>query len=259
MKDEKQKHYFSQTGLQNLKSDIDLASAIGAKVKLTRKGTRFFGNCPFHNDKDNSLVISPKKNLWYCFGGCKKGGSIIDWVMAYEKLKLVEALADLAERYPFLAQRGQMGNQGLNETVPEQCDLPGHQQILLQIVEHYHSCLSEQSRAIRYLRSQGISRSKAKKHKIGYCDGRLARAFIGRTQAGDEIMKARLEEMGLLQTVGDDRIQERFYGQIIFPLFDEKGQCMGLFGRAIPEASARSPLTTRKIKNAHTLTEAMAS
>ena len=83
---------------------------------------------------------------------------------------MVEALAYLAESYPFLAQKGQVGNLGLNETVPEQADLLKHQPILLQIVEHYHSCLFEQSRAIRYLRSLGINHATVKKYKIGFCD-----------------------------------------------------------------------------------------
>ena len=241
MKDENQKHYFSQTGLQSLKSDIELVFAIGTEVKLLQKGKRFFGRCPLHNDHDKSLVISPKKNLWYCFGDCKKGGSILDWVMAYEKLKMVEAMAVLAERYPFLAQKGQAGKLSLNEALPH-CDLLKHQTILRQIIEHYQTGLPKQPRAIRYLRSLGISQSKARKHKIGYCDNSLVKSFIEMVMASDELVSDEIHLLGLLQnTEPNEPVKERFYQQVVFPLLDEKGQVVQLFGRNIPE----------KIKIAH--------
>lgn len=110
---EKEKHYFSQMGLQTLKSDVDLVFAIRAETKLLRKGKRFFGRCPLHESNEPTLVISSQKNLWYCFGPCKKGGSLVDWVMHKEKLRFIEALAFLAEQYPFLAQKGQVGKMGL--------------------------------------------------------------------------------------------------------------------------------------------------
>ena len=235
MKDDNQKYYFSQTGLHNLKSDIDLVFAIGTEIKLLQKGKRFFGRCPLHDDNDKTLVISAKKNLWYCFGDCKKGGSILDWVMGYEKLKMVEAMAVLAERYPFLAQKGQAGKLSINEALPDS-DLLKHQAILLQIVDHYQTCLPKHPRAIRYLRSLGISQSKARKHKIGYCDNTLVQTFIERVMASDELVSEEIHLLGLLQnTEPDEPVKERFYQQVVFPLFDDKGQVVQLFGRNIPE------------------------
>jgi len=128
---ETQKHYSSQEGLQKLKTDIDLVFVIGADHKLVKKGSRFFARCPLHADDNHSLVISPKKNLWYCFGNCRRGGSIIDWVVQSEKLKVVEAMALLAERYPFLAQKGQVTGSGLNQQVPPDHKLLDYQAILL--------------------------------------------------------------------------------------------------------------------------------
>ena len=123
----------------------------------------------------------------------------------------------------------------INETVPEQFDLLRHQPILAQIVEHYQSCLPEQSRAIRYLRSLGITNSKAKKYKIGFCDSTLAQAFINRVNNGDEILKKELKELGLLHFVAETNVKERFDRQIVFPVYDKKGQCVQLFGRKLPQ------------------------
>ena len=154
---------------------------------------------------------------------------------------MVEAMAVLAERYPFLAQKDQAGKLSLNEALPH-CDLLKHQTILRQIIEHYQTGLPKQPRAIRYLRSLGISQSKARKHKIGYCDNSLVKSFIEMVMASDELVSDEIHLLGLLQnTEPNEPVKERFYQQVVFPLLDEKGQVVQLFGRNIPE----------KIKIAH--------
>ncbi|MCP3993628.1 MAG: DNA primase, partial [bacterium] len=55
--------------------------ALARGVELKRHGADLLGLCPFHDDREPSLVISPKKNLWHCLGACQAGGSVIDWVM----------------------------------------------------------------------------------------------------------------------------------------------------------------------------------
>ena len=68
--------------IERLKADVSvqrLAEAQG--VKLQHHGPDLIGLCPFHDDKNPSLVITPSKNLWNCLGACGKGGSVIDWVM----------------------------------------------------------------------------------------------------------------------------------------------------------------------------------
>ena len=232
---EQQEHYFSQEGLQNLKADIDLVFVIGADHKLVKKGKRFFARCPIHSDDNLSLVISPKKNLWYCFGACRRGGSIVDWVMASEKLKLVVALAVLAERYPFLAQKGQVTDAGLNQEVPPDHSLEKHQAILLQIIDHYHATIFDQPKAIRYLRSWGISHKIIRKYKIGYSDSSLAQALVKKINSGDEILSNEMSNAGLLEFIAQRGIRERFDGQIIFPLLDEGGNLVQMLGRAVPE------------------------
>ena len=106
---EQHRHYFSQQGLMNLKKDIELVFVIGADHKLVKKVSRLFAKCPGRQDHNHSLVISPNINLWYCYGSCHRSGSIVDWAMAAQRLKLLEALVKLAEQCPFLAQKGPLG------------------------------------------------------------------------------------------------------------------------------------------------------
>jgi DNA primase len=68
--------------LERLKSEVSVQRlAVARGVKLKRHGQDLIGLCPFHDDKNPSLVISPAKNLWHCLGACQAGGSVVDWVM----------------------------------------------------------------------------------------------------------------------------------------------------------------------------------
>src|SRR5579872_2488687 len=68
--------------IERLKLEVPIQRLAEARgVKLKQHGADLLGLCPFHEDREPSLVISPKKNLWHCLGACQSGGSVIDWVM----------------------------------------------------------------------------------------------------------------------------------------------------------------------------------
>ena len=75
----------------------DIVDVISGYVKLTRKGSSYFGLCPFHNEKSPSFSVSPGKQMYYCFG-CGAGGNVFTFLMEYENYTFVEALKFLAER-----------------------------------------------------------------------------------------------------------------------------------------------------------------
>jgi DNA primase len=75
----------SEEEIQRLKREIALDRlAAAAGVELKRHGKDLLGRCPFHDDREPSLVITPDKNLWHCLGECQAGGTVIDWVMKAE-------------------------------------------------------------------------------------------------------------------------------------------------------------------------------
>jgi DNA primase len=75
----------SEAEIERLKSQISLSRLAEAKgVKLKPHGENLLGLCPFHDDREPSLVITPSKNLWHCLGACQAGGTVIDWVMRAE-------------------------------------------------------------------------------------------------------------------------------------------------------------------------------
>jgi DNA primase len=72
----------SDETLTRIKQEVSLVERQG--ITLKRHGSDLIGLCPFHDDKEPSLIISPEKNLWRCLGACQSGGSVIDWVMKVE-------------------------------------------------------------------------------------------------------------------------------------------------------------------------------
>jgi len=84
--------------IERLKEEVSLERLVaGAGIELRRHGADLLGLCPFHDDHEPSLVISPKKNLWHCLGACFTGGSVVDWVMRSEGVSFrhaVELLRD---------------------------------------------------------------------------------------------------------------------------------------------------------------------
>ena len=83
--------------LDEIKAKVDIVEFIGQYLPLKKAGRNFRAVCPFHGDKDPSLIVSPDKQIWHCFG-CGAGGDIFGFLMKKEGLEFTEALGQLAER-----------------------------------------------------------------------------------------------------------------------------------------------------------------
>ena len=91
---------YSDDLIEEVRMKNDIVDVISGYVKLTRKGSSYFGLCPFHNEKSPSFSVSPGKQMYYCFG-CGAGGNVFTYLMEYENYTFVEALKFLAERAGF--------------------------------------------------------------------------------------------------------------------------------------------------------------
>jgi DNA primase len=90
--------------IERLKAEVPVQRRAEARgIKLERHGTNLIGLCPFHEDHEPSLVITPGKNLWRCLGACRKGGSVIHWVMKSKAVSFRHAVELLRASHPSLA------------------------------------------------------------------------------------------------------------------------------------------------------------
>ena len=225
----------SNEELERLKKDIPILKLVEAQgIKLQPHGRNFIGLCPFHDDKEPSLVITPEKNLFNCLGACGSGGTVIDWVMKAEKLSFREAVSFLQSRSGIGSASAVVSSQAAAKAsspaaAPISFSAADHE-LLLQTVDYYHKTLKETPEAIAYLEKRGIySPEIIDRFKIGYSNRSFGLNLpVKQVKSGLEI-RTRLQKLGLFRDSG----HEHFAGSVTFPIFDAGGNVVEIYGRKI--------------------------
>ena len=102
--------YYPEELIEEVRTRNDIVEVISGYVRLQKKGSNYFGLCPFHNEKSPSFSVSPGKQMYYCFG-CGAGGNVITFLMEYENQTFPEAVRTLAQRAGIALQRSEAGGQ----------------------------------------------------------------------------------------------------------------------------------------------------
>lgn len=219
--------------IERLKAEVDLASLVrssGVALKAHGGGGDLIGLCPFHDDHEPSLVISPKKNLWHCLGACQAGGSVIDWVMRARKVGFRHAVELLREG------RGAgdvFGKSGV--TTRRILDSPieldaADGEAMAQVAAYYHQTLKRTPAALEYLQGRGLVHAEMlNAFELGFADRTLGLRLPARQVKAGEELRGRLAKIGLLRQSG----HEHFRGCVTFPLRDGDGRIVGMYGRKI--------------------------
>lgn len=217
--------------LERLKTEIAVERLVTARgVTLERRGADLVGRCPFHPDREPSLVVTPSKNLWHCLGACRTGGSVVDWVMKAEGVSFRHAVELLrADFSPLAASRITKRSTVVKLVAPIEFDADD-QAVLGQVVAYYHETLKQSPEALAYLESRGLQSAEAiERFKLGFANRTLGyRLPLANRAAGAEI-RGRLQKLGILRESG----HEHFTGSLVVPIFDEAGAVTEIYGRKI--------------------------
>jgi DNA primase len=217
--------------LERLKRETDLVGLVEAGgVVLRRHGADLLGLCPFHADREPSLVVSPAKGLWHCLGACRAGGSAIDWVMRRDRVSFrhaVEVLRGGAESAGAeLRPRSRPVLAPLIETDAED------RALLVRVVDYYHEALKRSPEALAYLEKRGLTHPDLiERFRLGFADRTLGYHLPKKAlKAGAEI-RGRLQRLGVLRGSG----HEHFRGSLVVPVLGAGGEVLELYGRKIGE------------------------
>src|SRR5919206_1220345 len=130
--------------IDRIKNEIALERLVRARgVELRKHGADLIGLCPFHNDREPSLVISPAKNLWHCLGVCQTGGSVIDWTMKAQGVSFRHAVELLrADFFPLAASSSRVVKHATVPILgsPVSIDMPDRE-LMLRVMDYYHETL----------------------------------------------------------------------------------------------------------------------
>jgi DNA primase catalytic core len=219
--------------IERLKEAVPVARLVEASgIELKKGGKDMLGRCPFHEDATASLVVTPGKNLWHCFG-CGVGGGPIDWVMKRQGVSFRHAVELLRADAGSGAGLAELGT----PTPRTRAKLPapvaldaGEQELLDQVIGYYHETLLASPEALAYLERRGIaSRELIEQHRLGFANRTLGlRLPATAIKAGAEV-RGRLQKVGILRDSG----HEHFNGCLVVPVFDAAGHVTEVYGRKI--------------------------
>ena len=219
--------------VERLKREVSVQRLAEARgIKLHRHGADLLGLCPFHDDRNPSLVITPAKNLWHCLGACNAGGTAIDWVMKANGISFRHAVELLREDYlPLAAVPIQPVKHGTVRKLPPPVARDADdRELLLQVVSYYNETLKQSPEAMKYLESRGLKSPEIiERLRLGFANRTLGYRLPAKNRAAGAEMRGRLQTLGILRESG----HEHFNGSLVIPVFNPAGDVMEMYGRKI--------------------------
>lgn len=254
-----EKMYYSDEIIEEVRSRNDIVDVISSYVKLQKKGSSYFGLCPFHNEKSPSFSVSQNKQMYYCFG-CGAGGNVFTFLMEYENYTFQEALKYLADRAGV-----KLPEEEYSEAARKRAD---QKAILLEINKEaaryfYAQLKSPQGEiGLSYLKRRGLSDDTIKAFGLGYAgrysDG-VYKYLKSKGHKDDMIAKA-----GLINIDERQGVSGKFWNRVMFPIMDSNSRVIGFGGRVMGDAKPKylnSPETAvfDKSRNLYGLNRARSS
>ncbi len=224
---------FSPAWLDELRGRADIVTVVSEYVVLKQNGRRYWGLCPFHNEKTASFTVDPDRQMYHCFG-CKAGGSVIQFVMDIERLEFPEAVRHIAER--------------IHMPLPELVDDPQYERtrsIKERIyaanraaAQWYHERLwtPDGEEMLDYLHGRGMDDAAIRQFGLGAASGGwevLTRALTAQGFSPGELAQAGLT------VEKNERFYDMFRQRALFPIINAHSQVLGFGGRAMGDAQPK--------------------
>ena len=211
-----------QNFIDDLIARVDIVEILSNRIQIKKAGKEFKAVCPFHDDSNPSLTISPSKGFYHCFS-CGAHGTAVGFLMNYEHLSFIEAIESLAS--------------SLGIEIPyEQNQQPIKKNnnlydLLTEIQAHYQSLLKKNTSAIKYLKNRGITGDIAKRFNIGFAPSGWRNILDKYGTSKNNINE--LFKLGLIIRKDNNNYYDRFRERIMFPIRDNRGRYIGFGGRIL--------------------------
>lgn len=216
----------SSQEIEEIKMQVGVDELLKDYLKLIPAGTGTYkAVCPFHNEKTPSLMVSPQRGFWHCFG-CGVGGDIFEFLMKIENISFFEALKILADRVGITLSRQNSQSYGYKNRLYDLCELTSR---------YWHKILLESPRAEvarNYLIDRKVSEQMIEDFKIGYAIDDWSNLFdflIKRGFKSEEIFAAGFT----IKREKSEGYYDRFRNRIMFPIINHNGRTCGFTGRTL--------------------------
>lgn len=226
--------YYPDEVIEEVRSRNDIVDVISAYVKLQRKGTSYFGLCPFHSEKSPSFSVSPGKQMYYCFG-CGAGGNVVNFIMEYENYSFQEALKLLADRAGI-----RLPEEERSREARQQQDL---RKAILEVNKmagtfYYYQLRTEAGRqGMEYLKNRQLSDETMRSFGLGYA-GKYSDSlyrYLKHKGVGDELLR----QSGLMNVDEKRGMYDKFWNRVMFPIMDVNNRIIGFGGRVMGDGKPK--------------------
>ncbi|HEY4636259.1 MAG TPA: CHC2 zinc finger domain-containing protein, partial [Rhodospirillales bacterium] len=240
---------FSDQFLDEVRARAGLASVIGRRVRLQRKGREHLGLCPFHKEKTPSFTVNEEKGFYHCFG-CGAHGSVFDFVMETDGLTFPEAVEKLAQEAGLEVPRDS----------PEEQERQRQRQTLYDVTEKAAAFFERQlrmpegRRVLDYLKGRGLDDADIARFRLGFAPD--SRGQLKAALTRDGVPEGLLLAAGLVirpeargveghspdgeRKNGERASYDRLRGRVMFPIADARGRVIAFGGRILGEQEART-------------------
>lgn len=219
-----------QATIDRIVDAAQIVDVVSDFVTLKKRGVNFVGLCPFHSDKTPSFYVSPAKGLCKCFA-CGKGGNAVHFIMEHEQMTYPEALRYLAKKYGIEIKE--------RELTSEEKQVQSERESMFVINnfarDYFQNILRNhvdgRSIGMAYFRQRGFRDDIIEKFQLGYCTeshDALAQEALRKGYKKEYLVKT-----GLCYETDDQRLRDRFWGRVIFPVHTLSGKVVAFGGRVL--------------------------
>ena len=226
--------YYPDELVEEVRMKSDIVDVIQGYVKIQKKGSSYFGLCPFHNEKSPSFSVSPSKQMYYCFG-CGAGGNVFTFVMEYENYSFPEAVRFLAKRAGVNLPEAEYNEEARRKESKKARLLEVNKEAAKYF---YYQLRSQRGQAgYRYLQKRELLDETIKKFGLGFAN-----------MASDDLvkyLKSKGYEDKLIQEAGlgsfDEKygMHDKFWNRVMFPIQDINHRVIGFGGRVMGDAKPK--------------------
>ncbi|MCC2254753.1 DNA primase [Ruminococcus sp. CLA-AA-H200] len=226
--------YYSDELIEEIRTRNDIVDVISGYVRLQKKGSSYFGLCPFHNEKSPSFSVSRQKQMYYCFG-CGAGGNVYTFLMEYENFSFVEAVKFLADRAGI-----ELPEMEYSKEAKEKADLKAS---ILEVNKtaakyFYVQLKSERGKqAYTYLKNRELSDETITAFGLGYSNKYSDDLYKYLRQKG--YSEDLIRQAGLINTDEKQGVYDKFWNRVIFPIMDVNSRVIGFGGRVMGDAKPK--------------------
>ena len=221
--------------IEQVRAGSDILSVISSYVSLKRKGNRYWGCCPFHQEKTPSFSVVPNQGFFYCFG-CHAGGDVFRFLKMMENISYFDAVKMQAEKLNIpLPQR-----EKTEQELKREQQLNDMRRVLEMAHDFFHNCLTKTkygSAAKEYLASRGITAEIIEEFGIGFAPDAYDKLNAAFAKRG--VSERQLVECGLVIERQGGGIYDRFRNRVMIPIADEFGHVVGFGGRIMDDSQPK--------------------